>query len=267
VLQEQSHEQGLHKVAQTWSPYAQLSGRTRARLRDVWETLGFDHGLATALRYELDMLLLRTRCNLSRRYRAQVADLQKRRQLLVHLGCGNALLNGWINLDCYPPQQRPGAEILTLDLRRGLPFADGSVAALFTEHFLEHLPFEIVRRCMLPEIRRSLAPGGWLRLAVPDGEYFVDQYVAARAARAEPIFEYNRQGKTPMTMLNDIAHAFGHFFVYDYETLAAILASAGFVAIRRARYADTQVEAFKGRDRNDPWRIAMSLYIEAQAPA
>ena len=98
--------------------------------------------LAAQLRYELEMTLLRTRCAVSPGYRRQVRMLRERHDLQVHLGCGNAVLADWINVDCYPPPRKPGREILTLDMRRGLPFASGSVQAVFTEHFLEHLPFE-----------------------------------------------------------------------------------------------------------------------------
>jgi predicted SAM-dependent methyltransferase len=257
----------LHQVQETWSPYSNVSAATRARLRRLWSGLGFNDDLASKLRYEVDMVLLRLRCRLSGRYRAHVRDLAARRDLLVHLGCGNALLAGWVNLDCYPPPPAKDVEILTLDLRRGLPLASGSVAALFSEHFLEHLPFDTVAARVLPEIRRVLQPGGKLRIGVPNGEYFVDQYVAARTGNSEEIFERHRHGKTRMTMLNEIAHGFGHYFVYDFETLSSLLAAAGFTAIRRCAPFDSTVEHFKGKDRVDAWRNAMTLYVEAEAAA
>lgn len=257
----------LHQVEKTWSPYSNLSGATRAGMRRLWSGLGFNHDLASKLRYEADMVMLRLRCRLSSRYRKQVRDLAGRRDLLVHLGCGNALLPGWLNLDCYPPPPAQDIEILTLDLRRGLPLASGSVAALFSEHFLEHLPFDTVGNDVLPEIRRVLQPGGKLRIGVPDGEYFVDQYVAARTGHSDEIFEQQRHGKTRMTMLNEIAHGFGHYFVYDFETMASLLTAAGFTAIRRCAPLDSDVAHFQGKDRVDAWRNAMTLYVEAEAPA
>ncbi|HZN54672.1 MAG TPA: methyltransferase domain-containing protein [Candidatus Polarisedimenticolaceae bacterium] len=256
----------LHQVEATWSPYHRVSPGMRARMRRWWNGQGFNPDVASKLRYEMDMLLLRTRCRLGRAYRAKVRGLRSRRNLLVHLGCGNALFDGWINLDCYPPDPKPGIEILTLDMRRGLPFADGSVAALFSEHFLEHLPRETVRDVILPEIRRVLAPGGSVRIGVPDGEYFVDQYVASRKGAAEALYDENRGSVTPMTMLNDIGHGHGHYFVYDFETLGGMMRAVGFVDVRRARPGDTRVPQFSGRDREDAWRRAMTLYVEAAAP-
>jgi predicted SAM-dependent methyltransferase len=260
----QMPESALHQVKKSWSPYYYLSSAARARLRGTWARFGFNHDLASKLRYEIDMVLLRTRCALSPSYKNQVRDLAGRHNLLLHLGCGNALLRGWLNLDCYPPPAGE-AEILTLDLRRGLPLATNSVAALFSEHFLEHLPFEIVRSVVLPEIRRVLQPEGKIRIGVPNGEYFIEQYIAARTGAQDMVFQRESGNKTPMVMLNEIAHGHGHFFVYDFETLSNLLNTAGFVNIRRCAPFETSMEQFKGKDRADEWRNAMTLYVEAEA--
>jgi predicted SAM-dependent methyltransferase len=262
----QGIRQELHQVRDTWSPYSQVSSSGRAQLRRLWSWTGCNPDVASKLRYELDMLLLRARCGLSGDFKRQVRALAARKHLQVHLGCGNALLEGWINLDCYPPTPRPGVQILTLDMRRRLPFADASVAALFSEHFLEHLPFETVRSRLLPEVRRILQPGGRVRIAVPNGEYFISQYIACRDGRPEPLFEQNRQGKTPMMMLNEIAHGYGHYFLYDFQTLARVLGETGFTDIRRSEATRTDSDCFRGLDRTDEWRTAMSLYVEARAP-
>jgi predicted SAM-dependent methyltransferase len=256
----------LHQVESTWSPYHQVSETTRARLRELWTGLGFNQGTASQIRYELDMLLLRARGSLSREHRQHVRALSAASGLKIHLGCGNALFPGWINVDCYPPTPQPGIDILTIDVRRGLPLAGGSVAALFSEHFLEHLPFATVCGVILPEIRRVLEPGGHIHIGVPDGEYFINQYIACREGRADPLFEQNRRGATPMTMLNEIAHGFGHHFAYDFQTMRVALEAADFRNVRRVEPDSSTVAAFQGKDRADDWRRAMTLYVEAQAP-
>jgi predicted SAM-dependent methyltransferase len=257
----------LHQVKTTWSPYHHLSDGMRARLRKTWGAFGFDRRVASDLRYEMDMLLLRSRCAFSPAYRRQVRELSSRRGLRVHLGCGSALFPGWLNVDCYPPASRTGAEILTLDMRRGLPLADRSVAALFSEHFLEHLSVETVRDVILPEMCRVLEPGGRARIGVPSGEYFVDQYVAHRSGNADALFETNRGTATSMSMLNEITHGFGHRFLYDFETLAGLLRNAGFATVVRSTSGSSDVAVFQGKDRVDPWRQAMSLYVEAAVPS
>lgn len=264
--QYQGAETGLHQVKQTWSLYSRAPESFRNRLRNLWRSMGFDHGTASSLRYEMDMLMLRTRCAVSNRYRRQVKDLASRSHLCVHLGCGNALFEGWINVDCYPPQPAPGAEILTLDMRRGLPFATGSVAAVFSEHFLEHLSLDVVSGSILPEISRILQPGGQLRIGVPNGEYFIEQYLAERQGASDPVYKRNSVGRSPMTMLNEIAHGYGHRFLYDFQTLESLLVGVGLVNVRRMTPGRSDVDRFKGRDRTDEWRMAMSLYVEAEAP-
>jgi predicted SAM-dependent methyltransferase len=265
TLNADGSEPTLHKVARTWSPYTAMSASMRARLRAAWNALGFNPDLAPQLRYELEMALLRTRCAVSPSYRRQVRMLRERADLQVHLGCGNAVLADWINVDCYPPPRKPGRDILTLDMRRGLPFASGSVRAVFTEHFLEHLPFETVRTVILPEMCRILKSGGSVRIGVPNGAYFVEQYLASREGHADQVFADNRRGSTPMMMLNDIAHSFGHYFVYDFETLAMILAENAFSDVRQCSPQETRFAHFAGLDRVDPWRHAMTLYVEATA--
>jgi predicted SAM-dependent methyltransferase len=258
--------EGLHQVQNSWSPYARLPQSLRSQLRQSWNHLGFNNDVASKLRYEVDMALLRVRCAVSGRYKRATSELAGRKHLQLHLGCGNALLPGWINMDCYPPHKVPGTEILMLDMRRKWPLTDGSAAALFSEHFLEHLPFETVRDHILKEIRRILEPGGHVRIGVPNGEYFVEQYMASKRGATDPLYEQARHGKSSMVMLNEIAHGFGHYFAYDFETMQQILKEAGFAEIRRMKPDNTDVEVFKGLDREDPWRMAMTLYVEAMRP-
>ena len=258
-------EPSLHQVEATWSPYERL-GRAKSMLRGAWRRLGFSRIAATTLRYELDMALLRGFGLVSPSYRRQVRALSRRRELRVHLGCGNALFPGWINLDCYPPRHEPGVEVLVLDMRRGLPLAEASVRSVYSEHFFEHVPFEIVRHGLVPEMLRILEPGGVARIGVPDGEYFAKNYVATRQGQADPLYVEHLGSRTPMEMLNDVVHGFTHHFLYDYETLETIFREAGFVDLRRGFAHDSRVEDFRGRDRKDPWRERMTLYIEGQRP-
>lgn len=253
-------QEQLHQVVKSWSPYARMPARTRASLNRLWSRMGFSHEFATILRYEMDMLMLRVRCSLSPGYRRQVRDLGRRKNLLIHLGCGNVLLDGWVNTDCYPPGHRTGAETLTLDMRGGLPLADGSATAIYTEHFFEHLSFDVVR-LMLSECYRILAPSGTFRLGVPDGEYFARQYLSDDE---EAIHRENRGDRTRMMMLNALAHASTHKFLWDYETFELVFREAGFTAIRHAVSGDSEVAHFAGKDRQDPWRRRHTLYLEAR---
>src|SRR6202012_4518096 len=57
--------------------------------------------------------------------------------LLVNLGAGDAGLPGWINV---ARAAAPGVNCIC-DARKRLPFEDGAVKGIFTEHFFEHLDY------------------------------------------------------------------------------------------------------------------------------
>jgi hypothetical protein len=65
---------------------------------------------------------------------------------------------------------------------------------------------------------------------------------------------------------NETAHWFRRYFACDFETMQQILKEAGFAEIRLMKPDTTDVEVFKGLDREDPWRMAMTSYVEAMRP-
>lgn len=77
------------------------------------------------------------------------------RMTKLHLGCGPLSIDGWENHD------------MDVDLRKPLPWADGSVDFVFTEHCVEHL-FQREAWGFFEECWRILRPGGVLRTTVPD---------------------------------------------------------------------------------------------------
>jgi len=258
--------QALHQVEESWSPYERLPGAGRSVLRRLWARLGFSRGAATTLRYEADMLLLRMWCFFNPAHRSKVKRLRGLRQLRLHIGCGSVVLPGWVNLDCYPPKPQENAEILVLDLRKGLPLSGGSVSAVYSEHFFEHLPFEVVQDVIVPDCYRMLEPGGYIRVGVPDGGYIVTNYLATKTNSADDLYTQQLRGRTPMQMLNDMTHAFTHHYLWDYETLRMVFEKAGFTELRHARPHDSEVSHFQDLDRTDPWRMRFTLYIEGRRP-
>ena len=55
-----------------------------------------------------------------------------------------------------------------MDIRRRLPFMDGTVRYIFTEHFCDHLGFPDVIGRFLKECHRVLEKGGVARFVVHD---------------------------------------------------------------------------------------------------
>lgn len=90
----------------------------------------------------------------------------------LNLGCGTRRHAAWTNVDLVPA----GPDVIACDLRRPLPFPAGSFQAVYAAHVLEHLvPAEAAR--LLAEVLRLLAPGGIVRIVVPDLEGIARAYL------------------------------------------------------------------------------------------
>jgi predicted SAM-dependent methyltransferase len=151
----------------------------------------------------------------------------------LNLGCGpgdDARLPGFLNVDFF--RWRRSVD-LALDLRYPLPLESGAWKAIYCHHTLEHISYPAAGR-LLAECHRLLAPGGILRLVVPDAGKYLRLYAAGdEASRAEVrrLYENHPPFATPMEAIN---HLFRdtkfneHLFAYDYETLASLLHGAGF---------------------------------------
>lgn len=63
------------------------------------------------------------------------------------------------------------------DLRLGLPFPDASIASIYSEHLVEHLPPDGLR-ALMEECYRVLSPGGVMRISTPDLAKYLRGYVA-----------------------------------------------------------------------------------------
>jgi predicted SAM-dependent methyltransferase len=162
------------------------------------------------------------------------------RGLKLHIGCGKGHLPGWINIDVHPAP-------LAMNVLRGLPFGDGSTGFVFVSHLLEHLYFPRDVQPFLAELRRVLAPGGIVRIVVPDIGKCIEAYVhndreffASRRetwpwwpenpTRLEDFLAYAGAGPEPAFLFE--SHKYG----YDYETLSRALGEAGFAGMVQSGY-------------------------------
>ena len=175
----------------------------------------------------------------------------------LNIGCGEHLRPGWVNIDLDPRAE------LRLDIRRPLPFPEGSCAEIYSEHVLEHLAYPGEVEQVLRDWWRVLVPGGVLSVGVPDSEYPLANYVHKRDdyfawCRTQPWnppwnetrldqinFHFRQQG---------LGFGQDHLYAYDVETLAARLTAAGFADIAQRPY--------------DPARDsrAYTLYVDARKP-
>ena len=66
-------------------------------------------------------------------------------------------------------------KIKYLDIRKELPFSNGSISVIYTSHVLEHLTKQQFL-FFIEESYRVLKSGGILRIALPDLKIFIDRY-------------------------------------------------------------------------------------------
>ncbi len=139
----------------------------------------------------------------------------------VNVGCGKNPIQGWINLDVV---SYPG--VYFWDCRSGLPFEDGTVTAIYSEHFFEHDDLETEARPFLRECLRL----GWVY-------------------------------QTKMQFMNAIfRQRTEHKYAYDAETLVLVMREAGFVDVVVQEFG-VSIDSKMVPDSND--RRTESLYVEA----
>jgi predicted SAM-dependent methyltransferase len=202
-------------------------------------------------------------------HEAQVERLRGRRGIRANVGCGPHGRPGWVNVDAT---EHPNVDCL-FDARKRLPFEDGSVDVLFTEHFVEHLDFSEEAPLFFAECFRSLAPGGVIRVVVPDAGRYLKACAAGdwevlaqmrplRAGRRDAWFDCPIH--TPVELLNLVfRQGTEHLFAYDCETLSRVLQLHAFVRIEQARAGESRHPELAI---DLPERASESLYMEAERP-
>ena len=104
-------------------------------------------------------------------------SLSQSRNVLVNLGCGRTAHPAWVNLDVEPTL----ACVKRWDVRKPLPFPDGSVDMVYHSHLLEHLSADEGQR-LVKDCFRVLKSGGVIRIVVPDLAGIATAYLEARAS-------------------------------------------------------------------------------------
>jgi predicted SAM-dependent methyltransferase len=175
--------------------------------------------------------------------------------LKLHLASGPNLKKGWLNIDLFARRAD-----LRLDLREPFPFADSSVAVIYSEHFFEHLAYPGEVGHLLRESLRILQPGGLFSVGVPDTEPTLKAYVQGD----DESFRICRERWHPAwcdTHMHQVNYHFRqgteHKYAYDFETLARILETAGFSSIARRAF-DPNLDCEARRDG--------TLYVDAKKP-
>jgi predicted SAM-dependent methyltransferase len=230
------------------------------RLEDDKQRRGF----LSRLKYRCAELIGRERANrlsspyhdwVARRHTSQRLSSLPGTGLCINLGCGYHPFPGWVNVDIA---RGPQVDIVW-DLRRGLPFHDGSCSAIFSEHVIEHLSRED-GELLLRECYRALQQGGVLRVSTPDAGRYLRSYAGdgeflRHSSFSEPM-------TTPLDRINQMMREYGqHLWVYDTDSLQFVLRQVGFARTVEQSFGRSIHPRMHGIDSES--REFESLYVEA----
>lgn len=211
--------------------------------------------------------------------------------LHIHYGCGMTAPASWQNFDVSPSlklKKIPFASRLAGgadfpdnvtygNIVEGLPVANGSADAVYCSHVLEHLARNDVD-IALANTFKMLKPGGVFRLVVPDLTWrmkaFSDAQASGDADAADTFFNscYMGQKALPTGVMGRVRYVMGnsaHRWMYDYAAMAKLLEQAGFTAIRRAKFGDSELSCFDDVEKEDRFYEdgQEELAIQAQKPS
>jgi len=175
--------------------------------------------------------------------------------IYLHLGCGDKKFQGFVNIDL----DSPGAD-MHLDLTKPLPWEQGTVTGIYSEHFFEHVAQNQGIR-LLHECRRVLKPGGLVRIAMPDLESIITDYVEDRVhpdwARFGMAWTASRCER-----LNIAMRWWGHQWIYDEEELRRIGKLVGLEVVSRCEYGVSEDSMLSNRE----YRESSQLILEFRKP-
>ena len=150
----------------------------------------------------------------------------------IHLDIGageKSTKPGWFTLD------RNSSCDLCWDLTDGMPFPDCAVTAIYSSHFLEHIPVEELT-VLLRECYRSLKMGGSMSVCVPDARPFFEAYVnGQRCVEHTPPDVWQsgwHETGSLIDQINYLAYMKSeHRFMFDEDNLPRLLEQAGFSGV------------------------------------
>jgi len=184
--------------------------------------------------------------------------LGKKHKTMLNVGCGTDYKKGWINIDNNSDNNIEKLD-LKWDLRNPLPFADNSVDFIFNEHFIEHLTVE-EGQAAIKDFTRILKPGGVLRIAMPDLEAAVDQYINLSLDKDPAIKRFNLGFmKTRAERINMAFRGWGHLWFYDSEELTRRLKEAGCKNIKQCKLKESKYPSLRNLEIRDESTLIMEV--------
>ncbi len=165
----------------------------------------------------------------------------------LHIGCGENILDGWLNSDHF----QHSSSILHLDATDVFPFANDMFDYIYSEHMIEHISYSH-GLAMLKECHRVLRNNGTIRISTPNLQFVIDLY---RDNKSELQMEYIKWATDTYIetapyyddtfVINNFVRCWGHAFIYDEKTLRSSLEKAGFAKIIRCDLNESEHETLR----------------------
>ena len=214
------------------------------KLNDIWRDR-YVETLRSKFLFELKSLL----GNLINVRLAQRFDKE-----YLHLGCGSNYLKDFVNADFYHNfkfWKKPDYIIdWQLDFRQKLRCENHTFRGVFTEHVIEHLS-HLEAQNLFQELNRVMKKGGYIRIVVPDLEQCVEAYCLAKKNNIK--IEQAR-------LIWSLTQNWGHRSVWDFALMEEVLASSGFINIKKVEFGVGSDEKLL---QDSSSRKVRSLYVEA----
>lgn len=244
-------------------PVRQEAVRDDGRMLRLSRALGLTRATLWALRIEVEARWLWVVRHAWPPARLAWRALADRRHLLLNVGSGPFVLDGFVNLELRAYHR----DVFRWDCRTSLPVADASCRGIRIEHFVEHLDPRDELPDLLIDCLRALEPNGVLRIIVPDTARYIRAYVESGRQGLDALAVPDPFPDDLPTKLDVVNHAFyqwhEHRWAYDVENLSSRLRAAGFDDIQRSGFGISRLPPL-GADRDE--HAPYSLYVECVRP-
>lgn len=172
--------------------------------------------------------------------RLRNAYLHKTTKPKLHIGGGWCRLDGWLNTDI---ELIP--DVMRMDATEPFPFRDKTFQYVYTEHMIEHVPYQKGVH-MLQECYRVLRDGGIIRVITPDLAAIVGLYQGKLSPDQQEYLLWfcrtfvHESPPDAVFAINAMFRQWGHQFIYDEKTLTDSMQAAGFRSVERCALGESR---------------------------
>jgi len=165
----------------------------------------------------------------------------------LHLGCGNNIIDGWLNSDLFPLSN----DVVHIDVTKTYPFDDETFDYVFSEHMIEHISHAQGQH-MLKEGFRVLKHGGKIRMSTPDLSFLILLYKSEKSELQKKYIKWatetfidNAPYCEDTFIINNFVRDWGHTFINDEKVLSISLEKAGFKEITKFSLNESEDEILR----------------------